>query len=158
VALAGNPLTIKPWDDKFAQNGDKAGQKMREIKYEDIRMGDKLGEGASGQVFKGDWDGKEVAVKVFKGQITSDGLPECEMDAMVAAGGAHPNLPKVVSEHVSLSILDPRLRSLDSISNVLGVNSLSNRRQTLSANAIPSAPIPSPCLEFTIPSAPIPMV
>lgn len=70
---------------------------MAEINYGDIRMGDKLGEGASGQVFKGDWDGKEVAVKVFKGEITSDGLPECEMDAMVAAGGAHPNLPKVLS-------------------------------------------------------------
>lgn len=99
MALAGNPLTIKPWEGKAAQNGDKAGQKMREIKYGDIRMGDKLGEGASGQVFKGDWDGKEVAVKVFKGEITSDGLPECEMDAMVAAGGAHPNLPKVIKAH-----------------------------------------------------------
>jgi hypothetical protein len=51
--------------------------------------------GASGDVHEALWtDGGEtrpVAVKLFKGAMTSDGLPEREMAACLAAG-AHPNL------------------------------------------------------------------
>jgi hypothetical protein len=56
-----------------------------------------LGEGASGLVHRALWHApgepapKVVAVKLFKGRMTSDGLPEREMAACLAAG-AHRNL------------------------------------------------------------------
>ncbi len=55
-----------------------------------------LGEGASGRVHRALWrrpDGepRPVAVKLFKGAMTSDGLPEREMAACLAAGD-HPHL------------------------------------------------------------------
>jgi serine/threonine protein kinase len=56
-----------------------------------------LGEGASGQVFQVDWTPapgraqRAAALKLFKGAMTSDGLPEAEMAACLAAG-EHPNL------------------------------------------------------------------
>lgn len=60
-----------------------------------LRLGALLGQGASGQVHDAVWrDGVEtrpVAVKLFKGSMTSDGLPEREMAACLAAG-PHPHL------------------------------------------------------------------
>jgi hypothetical protein len=56
-----------------------------------------LGEGASGLVHRALWQAfgepapQAVALKLFKGRMTSDGLPEREMAACLAAG-AHPNL------------------------------------------------------------------
>jgi hypothetical protein len=56
-----------------------------------------LGEGASGLVHRALWQvpgetaPRAVALKLFKGRMTSDGLPEREMAACLAAG-AHPNL------------------------------------------------------------------
>jgi serine/threonine protein kinase len=52
--------------------------------WKDISLGAKLGEGASGYVYKADWTNgigttREVAVKLFKGEATSDGSPEDEM-------------------------------------------------------------------------------
>ena len=62
-----------------------------------------LGEGASGHVREMRLTPEErpVAVKLFKGRMTSDGLPEREMAAMLAVG-AHPHLLPVlgrVSDH-----------------------------------------------------------
>ncbi len=58
-----------------------------------------LGEGASGVIYKGvkrsEAGEKDVAVKVFKGAVTSDGLPECEMNTFIAAG-AHPGLVQLI--------------------------------------------------------------
>ncbi|WP_018259635.1 leucine-rich repeat-containing protein kinase family protein [Methylobacterium sp. WSM2598] len=57
----------------------------------------RLGEGASGVVHRALWrraagaPGEPVALKLFKGAMTSDGLPEREMAACLAAG-AHPHL------------------------------------------------------------------
>lgn len=49
-----------------------------------------LGEGASGIIYKATWANGEgsrsVAVKIFKGAVTSDGLPDHEMNAFIAAG------------------------------------------------------------------------
>jgi hypothetical protein len=56
-----------------------------------------LGEGASGLVHRALWQApgevapQAVALKLFKGRMTSDGLPEREMAACLAAG-AHPHL------------------------------------------------------------------
>jgi len=54
-----------------------------------------LGQGASGEVHQARWTqgaaARPVALKLFKGAMTSDGLPEREMAACLAAG-EHPNL------------------------------------------------------------------
>lgn len=67
----------------------------RPILWSDLALGEHLGEGASGAVFAALWRedeaGTAVAVKLFKGAMTSDGLPEREMEACLAAG-LHPNL------------------------------------------------------------------
>ncbi len=60
-----------------------------------------LGEGASGIIYKvtnrSDLDIKDVAVKVFKGAVTSDGRPEDEMNTFIAAG-ACPGLVKLLGQ------------------------------------------------------------
>ena len=47
-----------------------------------------LGQGASGHIHAARWRGagRPVAVKLFKGAVTSDGLPDSEMAASIAAG------------------------------------------------------------------------
>ncbi|GJD77653.1 leucine-rich repeat-containing protein kinase family protein [Methylobacterium gregans] len=66
-----------------------------DVPWGDLEPGALLGEGASGRIHAARWrraDGPcEVALKLFKGAMTSDGLPEREMAACLAAGG-HPNL------------------------------------------------------------------
>jgi hypothetical protein len=63
---------------------------LQEIPWEALTIGKKLGEGASGIISQAVWqrDGApiDVAVKVFKGAVTSDGLPIDEMKACIAAG------------------------------------------------------------------------
>lgn len=61
------------------------------IAWTALEVGEALGRGASGDVFAAAWEGRPVAVKLFRGTMTSDGLPEREMAACLAAG-AHPNL------------------------------------------------------------------
>ena len=67
------------------------------IPWSEIEIGDALGEGASGRVHRALWrdaaGGRTlpVAVKLFKGAITSDGLPDNEIAACLVAGD-HPNL------------------------------------------------------------------
>lgn len=85
ISWAGNPCE------------PAAGQaRAAEIPWSEIVPGDLLGEGASGRVHRALWHaeggaGGPVALKLFKGAMTSDGLPEREMAACLAAG-AHPNL------------------------------------------------------------------
>ncbi|MEH3063856.1 MAG: leucine-rich repeat-containing protein kinase family protein [Methylobacterium radiotolerans] len=65
------------------------------VPWADLAVGDLLGEGASGRVHRARWrgpaGGEDVALKLFKGAMTSDGLPEREMEACLAAG-THPAL------------------------------------------------------------------
>jgi hypothetical protein len=75
------------------------------IHWADLKLGALLGEGASGVIYQADYsmytDSKKVAVKLFKGQMTSDGLPSCEMHASLIAG-EHPHLvgaKGVVQQH-----------------------------------------------------------
>jgi len=55
-----------------------------------IQLDSLIGEGASGTIYKGvqNLDGvtTDVAVKLFKGDVTSDGYPEDEMKAFIASG------------------------------------------------------------------------
>jgi hypothetical protein len=61
------------------------------VDWSALRIEALLGEGASGQVHQARWADRPVALKLFKGAMTSDGLPEREMAAGLAAGD-HPNL------------------------------------------------------------------
>ena len=66
---------------------------LAQIPWASLRFKQKLGEGASGVIYQAALEGgsQEVAVKVFKGALTSDGLPHSEIAAYVSAG-SHPYL------------------------------------------------------------------
>ena len=62
------------------------------IDWHALRLGAKLGEGASGVIHEALLNEREpVAVKLFKGAVTSDGWPRSELAASIAAG-AHATL------------------------------------------------------------------
>ena len=66
------------------------------IEWSDLVLGEKLGEGASGSVYRASLQGgTQAAVKIFRAATTSDGLPEDEMRACIAAG-AHASCVAVV--------------------------------------------------------------
>ena len=96
-----------------------------QIPWENLCMHRVLGEGASGVIHKATWTSSEqlsteVAVKLFKGSITSDGLPDSEMAATLAAAG-HPGLvgvhglvhnPADTTPGLVLPLLDPSFQPL----------------------------------------------
>lgn len=116
LAFAGNPFCA---DLEAAALANPATQA---IPWEDLHVQALLGEGASGLIYRANWttptahptgsqhvsssasistDSPEpisastpLAVKVFKGALTSDGLPLSEMAASLHAG-AHPNVVAV---------------------------------------------------------------
>jgi Protein tyrosine and serine/threonine kinase/Leucine rich repeat len=72
------------------------------IPWADLTVGDILGEGASGVISQGLWQSPAqpptvVAIKIFKGAMTSDGSPADEMNACLAAG-EHPHLVGAVGK------------------------------------------------------------
>lgn len=84
LAYAGNPFNA-------AQEADAARTTpIAQIAWDELRLGERLGEGASGFIHAARWqpaqrDDVPVAVKLFKGEMTSDGLPRSEMAACIAA-------------------------------------------------------------------------
>ncbi|MCY1400145.1 Leucine rich repeat protein [compost metagenome] len=99
LAYAGNPL---PGD--FSKPHDPG--HTAEIDWSRLQLQHLLGEGASGVIHQALWrrDAQAdlpVAVKLYKGDITSDGSPLNEMSACIAAG-IHPQLIRVegrISNH-----------------------------------------------------------
>jgi Leucine-rich repeat (LRR) protein len=86
LAFAGNPFCYKPIIET----------NLSEIHWNNLSLQHQLGQGASGIISKAIWqknndESIEVAVKEFKGAITSDGLPEDEMNACILADN-HKNL------------------------------------------------------------------
>ena len=92
------------------------------IPWTELELAEVLGEGASGVIRKALWKQQAlpVAVKLYKGTITSDGSPLHEMQACIAAG-LHPNLIKVqgrVSGHpedqaaLVMDLIDPSYGNL----------------------------------------------
>ena len=78
LALAGNPLG---WSRSDAAP-------LVEVPWAQLRVHGLLGEGASGHIYQvSDLESAQpMALKVFKGAMTSDGLPEHELAACLAAG------------------------------------------------------------------------
>eukprot|EP01025_Chloroclados_australasicus_P032060 TRINITY_DN3244_c0_g2_i9.p1 TRINITY_DN3244_c0_g2~~TRINITY_DN3244_c0_g2_i9.p1 ORF type:complete len:476 (-),score=36.04 TRINITY_DN3244_c0_g2_i9:54-1415(-) len=74
---------------------------MQQIKIEDISLGNKLGDGASGDVYQCDWNGKQVAVKLFKSDTSPDGQSLDEIELSCALD--HPSLVKVLAQVVDTS-------------------------------------------------------
>jgi serine/threonine protein kinase len=74
---------------------------LPDIDWAELTLGETLGQGASGVIYQGLWTTElaqqEVAIKIFKGEITSDGLPADEMAASLAAG-CHDNLVNVLGK------------------------------------------------------------
>lgn len=98
LAFAGNPF------DEAPESGTVQAQATAAIDWHRLALGPRLGEGASGVIHRADWqqpDGsvRPVAVKCFKGTVTSDGWPHSEMAACLRAG-AHPNLIPVLGRIV----------------------------------------------------------
>ena len=102
LAFAGNPFSHTLVDP----HADVAS--VPNVTLADIELGDKLGEGASGIIYQGRWlnsamvaatGSEHIAVKLFKGEVTSDGYPADELDCCLTTG-EHPNLIKVLA-HIS---------------------------------------------------------
>ncbi|MBO2007703.1 leucine-rich repeat-containing protein kinase family protein [Hymenobacter negativus] len=94
LAYAGNPFAAP------AEAAAEAEHLIGNIAWNKLTIEKQLGEGASGVISRARWEqanvaDEDVAVKLFKGAVTSDGLPHCEMLATIKAG-AHPNLIAVL--------------------------------------------------------------
>lgn len=102
LAFAGNPFC------KHAVSSEGV-PKVPSTSY---TLNQVLGQGASGVISHADWRNtefdfpEEVAVKVFKGEVTSDGYPHDELEACLQTG-FHQNLVKSIAQvdepnHLSL--------------------------------------------------------
>ncbi len=94
LAHGGNPFSQASEQAAEARAG--TGPVLPDIHWAALQLHSLLGEGASGQIHAAMWQrdrGGElpVAVKLFKGAVTSDGLPRSEMAACIAAG-RHPHI------------------------------------------------------------------
>lgn len=114
LAFAGNPGSDR------AEAAALAEHPQAPIARADLILGELLGQGASGLIHRARCREREVAVKLFRGQMTSDGLPHSEMAACLAAG-RHPQLLPVIGplqeqpgqpHGLLLELLEPRFRAL----------------------------------------------
>lgn len=88
LAIGGNAFNEAT--EERARSGQHAGR----VGWSGLRIGEQLGEGASGRILAATLAGpgpRHVAVKLFKGEVTSDGWPLTELAASLAAAG-HPRL------------------------------------------------------------------
>jgi len=79
LAVAGNPC--------FAPAPPRSS--LEQVAYADLSLGDKVGEGTSGVVYKADWKGQSVAVKLYKAELSSDGRSIDEVFASCAVESEH---------------------------------------------------------------------
>ncbi|WP_122893768.1 leucine-rich repeat-containing protein kinase family protein [Arcobacter peruensis] len=81
----------------FCKKHPKIKDKLKVVSWEELEIKQLLGEGASGNIYKAIYEEKEVAIKIFKGEMTSDGLPQEEMDINISMG-VHKNLIDVLAK------------------------------------------------------------
>ncbi|KAI1336519.1 serine/threonine protein kinase [Xylariaceae sp. FL0016] len=90
LSFAGNPASVATTSQL-----ETAMSTLAEVSLKDLELQELLGEGASGIISKAHWntadEARQVAVKLFKGNVTSDGTPQDEMQACIMAG-SHANL------------------------------------------------------------------
>ncbi|WP_137806676.1 leucine-rich repeat-containing protein kinase family protein [Pseudomonas sp. G(2018)] len=114
LAYAGNPLET-----------EAALEATASIPWSALHLEQNLGEGASGVIHRATWarpgqSDTQVAVKLYKGEMTSDGSPLHEMNACITAG-THPNLIRVEGRIVDhpqqtaglvMQLIEPSYRNL----------------------------------------------
>ena len=118
LAYAGNPFC------EDAELASLTRTPITAIAWDSLRLAQQLGEGASGVIHQAEWlcdeDPQSVAVKIFKGALTSDGLPLKEMTACMGAG-THSNLIPLlgkIEQHPAaahglvMSLIDTSFRNL----------------------------------------------
>ena len=119
LAHGGNPLTAAQ------ESRALAGHALPDIDWSRLDTGAVLGEGASGVIQQATWQQPDdmrqpVAVKLFKGAMTSDGSPSSEMAAGIAAGlhrGLIGAMGRVVghpegAQGLVMPLIDPAFRVL----------------------------------------------
>ncbi|KJY81844.1 protein kinase [Vibrio galatheae] len=93
VAFAGNPFC----DTSYTRQG------VPQVSSDSYTLNHVLGQGASGVISHANWHNDafsfpdNVAVKVFKGEVTSDGYPSDELQACLQTGH-HNNLVKSIAQ------------------------------------------------------------
>ncbi len=116
LACAGNPCSDRN-EAAVLEN-----LHITPVEWHQLELHHQLGEGASGVIHRAHHRQRNetVAVKMFKGALTSDGLPRSEKAASIAAG-SHPGLIPVlgkISEHpeqppgLVMSLIGPAFRNL----------------------------------------------
>jgi len=119
LAFAGNPYCAAHETAALTQNP------INHIDWQHLVVQHKLGEGASGVIHHAYWQHApakklEVAVKLFKGSMTSDGLPHSEKAACISAG-IHSSLIQVhgkITHHPTdakglvMALIDSSFRNL----------------------------------------------
>ena len=91
LAYSGNPFCKKHPDSKI---------ELQTINWNELEIKELLGEGASGNIYKAIYNDIEVVVKIFKGEMTSDGLPQEEMEINISMG-VHENLIDVLAKVIN---------------------------------------------------------
>ncbi|MGF1736831.1 leucine-rich repeat-containing protein kinase family protein [Photobacterium satsumensis] len=92
-AFAGNPFC----------HSDITIESVPEVPSSSFSLQQVLGQGASGIISKATWSQpqpdfpEDIAVKVFKGEVTSDGYPQDELQACLKVGN-HPNLVQSLAQ------------------------------------------------------------
>jgi len=118
LAYSGNPCS------DGSETSAMAGLQITHVEWHALELQHKLGEGASGVIYRAHHQKDNgvfpVAVKMFKGALTSDGLPRSEKAACIAAG-PHPGLIPVIGKIRShpeqtpglvMSLIDPTFINL----------------------------------------------
>ena len=72
-------------------------EQFSKITLDEIEVKKQIGQGASGVIHFANWHQRPVALKLFKGEITSDGYPHDELEACLQTG-YHGNLVKSIAQ------------------------------------------------------------
>lgn len=100
IAFAGNPFTQINHSHTDIHTDIKSVPQLLSTSYTLEKV---LGQGASGVISKAHWNTPQtkfpetIAVKVFKGEVTSDGYPQDELQACLQVG-YHPNLVQSLAQ------------------------------------------------------------
>lgn len=118
LAYSGNPCS------DVSEAAAMSAQRIAHVDWHTLELQHKLGEGASGVIYRAHHQAgnciSSVAVKIFKGALTSDGLPRSEKAACIAAG-PHPGLIPVIGKirahpeqipGLVMSLIDPSFCNL----------------------------------------------
>lgn len=101
VAFSGNPFCVN-----YANAQATDVSEVPSVSFDDVELHEVLGQGASGIISRATWVkppeeaidlNQAIAVKQFKGKVTSDGYPRDELRACVSAG-EHVNLVPVIAK------------------------------------------------------------